>query len=88
MNVTIELVAQFAAYGRKPGNEAWGVLHIGMDDGNLDNGSCSYMLERASEEGDREACELATILCSLTTTQRRKLRVLTNRAINQGKANG
>lgn len=60
-----EVVARFAAYHEKPGNGAWGSLHIILDDDNVSDGDCRFCIESATEKGDTEGAELAAILLSL-----------------------
>ncbi len=62
-----DVVARFAAYYQKPGNEAWGSLHVVLADGNV---GCEYHCEEwATEHGDTEGAELALILQQMTPSQ-------------------
>ena len=72
--VTIpEVVARFAAYYERPGNAAWGSLHIILEDDNVRDADCEHCIKYATEKGDTEGAELAAILLSMSRTQRLKL---------------
>ena len=60
-------------YYAMPGNSAGGTLHIVLDDGNIDDGSVRFCLDRATEEGDAKGVELAGLLLRMSKTQRRKI---------------
>lgn len=54
-------------------NEAGGVLHIVLSDGNLDDSSVEYCLNEARKEGDAEAARIAELMLQMTRTQRTRL---------------
>jgi len=66
-----EVVARFARYYEA--HPAWGVMHIVLDDENVEDGYVDHCIGFANEENDREGFELATILRTMSETQRRKL---------------
>lgn len=47
--------------------------HILVDDGNVDDESAAYCLQRATEQGHADCIALCTALAQMTTTQRRKV---------------
>lgn len=51
----------------------WGVLHIVLDDLNVENRDVEYASLWAREFGDEDGFELARILRAMSRTQRRKL---------------
>lgn len=71
-----ELLARFMAYRRLPGNNAWGSLHVVLDDGNTQNHVVDGCIEDAVARGDHEGAQLGRILRLMSRTQRRKLRHL------------
>lgn len=50
-----------------------GILHIVLDDGNLEDGHMRWCLERARLKGDIEAGFLAMLVMALSPSQRRRL---------------
>lgn len=52
---------------------AGGNLHIVLDDGNIEDSSVQFCLDRAREEGDGPGVELAEMLLKMSKTQRKKL---------------
>ena len=68
-----DVAPQFAAYYAIPGNEAWGSLHIVLDDGNVGDDSVRFCIEYAQSVSDVEGERLARILLTMSKTQRRKL---------------
>lgn len=84
-----DVIERFEAYHRRPGNGAWGSLHVVLDDGNVDDSSVELCREMAIEDGDHEGAALASILLRMTKTQRRKLPYLIwrrERQIETGRA--
>lgn len=66
-------VARFArAYYNDHG--VGGSLHIVLDDGNLEDSSVQFCIERAEERGDAPGAELGRMLLQMTLTQRRSVR--------------
>jgi len=51
----------------------WGVLHIALDDGNLEDSHIQFCIEYAGEQGDAEGQALARILMDFTPAQRAKM---------------
>lgn len=51
----------------------WGVLHIVLDDMNVEDRDIEYAREWALEKGDEEGLELARILRAMSRAQRLKL---------------
>lgn len=51
----------------------WGVLHIVLDDYNVEDCNVEYAMAWAHREGDEEGLELARILRAMSRTQRLKL---------------
>lgn len=68
-----EVVARFADYRRKPGNGAWGSLHIVLDDGNVGDPHVEFCRETALAAGDGDAVPLVDLLLRMSRTQRLKL---------------
>ncbi len=68
-----EVLARFKAYHKLPGNEAWGALHIVLEDGNIGDDSVRGCIEWASDRGDVEGTDLARILLTMSKTQRVKI---------------
>lgn len=68
-----EIIDRFAIYYQKPGNQAWGKLHVILDDGNVTDSTVEWCIEYANLCQDFEAVALAQILLSMTKTQRLKL---------------
>ena len=59
-------------YG-KPGNQAGGIFHVILDDGNFEQVFADQALQSARELGDPAAVMLAELLAAMSPTQRRKL---------------
>jgi len=71
---TIPDVLPFArAYHGKPGNGAWGALHVVLDDGNYEDHFVHGCLDTAIRDGDADGARLAMTLLQMSKTQRRKL---------------
>jgi len=68
------------AYVQKPGNEAWGALHIVMEDGNYADDNVHWCLNSAVQAGDADGARLAMLLLHMSKTQRRKLAAKANAA--------
>lgn len=67
-----DVIEKFRAYHQKPGNGAWGLLHVVLDDGNIKDcfvQGCIDDIKKYHPE-DTEALELAEILLKLSKTQR------------------
>ena len=58
---------------RKPGNEVGGLLHVVLDDGNLELSHIEHAGVLAWEAGDVDAFEIACLLLQMTPTQRKKV---------------
>lgn len=56
-----------------PGNEVGGVLHIVLDDGNIEDQHIEYCLSEAIAKNDMIAVSLAKLLLKMTYTQRKKI---------------
>jgi hypothetical protein len=61
------------AYVAKPGNEACGLLHVVLDDGNIGRNHIEYAHDEALRQGDTDALFIAYCLLDMTMTQRRKV---------------
>lgn len=68
-----EVIERFRAYRKKPGNAAWGSLHLVLDDGNTEDYFVRRSISWAEECGDLEGAELARLLLLMSRTQRSKL---------------
>jgi hypothetical protein len=66
------VMALIRDYYAKEGNEAGGLLHVVLDDGNLERSHIEYCAERAFAEGDEDGFRIACMLLSMTPTQRRR----------------
>lgn len=71
-----DVLEQFRAYRARPGNGAWGSLHVILDDGNVRDCFVTGCIESAAAAGDVEGERLARILLEMSVTQRRKLGTL------------
>ena len=60
-------------YNSERGKWVGGSLHIVLDDGNLSNDSVDFCIDHAKETDDEAGWILATMIRSLTSTQRRSL---------------
>ena len=67
------------AYYRKPDNGVGGVLHIVLDDGNLEAQHVTFCLNEARKCDDRDGEALALMLSDMTQTQRAKVYASYNR---------
>lgn len=76
-----EVITRFIAYQEKPGNEAWGSLHVVLEDHNVDNGHVQSCIEKAQTNGDSDGLELAKILLLMSKSQRGRL----NRIVRETK---
>ena len=56
-----------------PENGVGGNLHIFLEDGNVDDGSLRFCLERAREAGDELGTKIAEMALECSKTQRRKI---------------
>lgn len=61
------------SYYSRPGNGAGGLLHIVLDDGNVDDDDVQYCYGRACEEEDHEAITLADLMLRMSKSQRLRL---------------
>jgi len=68
-----DVIERFRAYYQKPGNGAWGSLHIVLDDGNTQDDNVRFCIQAAEERGDTEGAELARLLLRMSRTQRGKI---------------
>lgn len=68
-----DVVGEFRSYLDKPGNGTWGSLHIVLADGNVDDHHVRFCIKYAHERGDINGERLASLLLSMSRTQRRKL---------------
>ncbi len=65
------VIERFAAYYEK--HEAWGSLHIVLEDNNVQDSSVEHCIEWAKEKGDTEGEELGRILLLMSKSQRGRL---------------
>ena len=65
-----EVIERFRAYQERPGNGAWGSLHIVLDDGNVTDSDVAFCIDVARDKGDEEGEALARILLRMSKTQR------------------
>lgn len=68
-----EVLPLVKAWYARPGNEAGGVFHVILDDGNHERHWAEKALEDAQASADTQAIELAQLLVAMSSTQRRKL---------------
>jgi hypothetical protein len=68
-----EVIERFETYYAKPGNGAWGSLHVVLDDGNTEDEIVRLTVESAEKAGDAEGAELARLLLRMSRTQRGKI---------------
>jgi hypothetical protein len=69
-------------YYSLPGNSVGGVLHVVLEDGNVDDGHVLGCCDRALHESEplvHEGAALALVLLAVSKTQRRKLGHLAGR---------
>lgn len=76
-----EVVPLFLPYYTK--HDAWGSLHIVLDDGNVDDSHVRFCMESAKENGDFEGYTLASILLGMSKTQRLKLPRMVDEAVRR-----
>jgi hypothetical protein len=73
-----EVFDRFYAYYEK--NPVWGSLHVVLDDGNLEDSTIRWCIDRAEKGGyrppDPEGAELGRILLRMSRTQRSRLELL------------
>lgn len=67
-----DVVDRFKAY-HDNGHEAWGSLHIVLEDGNIEDHHIRSCRDYALAAGDAEGAALAELLLQLSKTQRRAL---------------
>lgn len=72
MNIP-DVIDQIRAYYRLPGNEAGGIVHIVLEDGNIAQKDADWCLEQALDHGDENDIEIARIVAGLSRTQRKKI---------------
>lgn len=80
-----EVVPQFAAYYQKPGNGAWGSLHIVLDDGNVKDDDVVFCMECAEKRNDIDGYNLAQLLLRMSKTQRKKLWYAVKKYVGEAK---
>ena len=68
-----EAAEHLRQYYALPGNSQGGVVHIITEDGNVAQSDADWCLKRAVEGGDQADLNVATMLASMTRTQRKKL---------------
>jgi hypothetical protein len=61
------------AFRAKSGNSTGGVLHVVLDDGNIEDHHIEWCIQEAFILGDCEAVALGMRLIAMTKTQRKKL---------------
>ena len=66
-------VALIHNYYQIPGNGAGGVLHIVLDDGNLEDSNLMFCENAAKKAGDAKALEIITLMWRMSMAQREKL---------------
>lgn len=81
-----DVVERFANYYEKPGNGAWGRLHVVLDDGNVDNKHVEFCVGSALEIDDKDGAELARTLLQMSRGQRLRLPNAVHAFIKQRKA--
>lgn len=78
---TTEIFPLVNEYYNKEGNSCGGNLHIVLDDGNCDNGSIQYCLDRCITNNDQDGINICNLLMQMSKTQR--LKVYHNRRYNK-----
>ncbi len=68
-----DVLPRFRAYLALRGNEAWGSLHIVLEDGNVSDDSVRACIAYAAERGDAEGEALGKVLLMMSKTQRLKM---------------
>lgn len=68
-----EVLVLVSVYYRQPDNGCGGLCHIVLDDGNLDDGSVTYCLERCVAEADKAGAAIMRAMLQMTRSQRRRL---------------
>jgi hypothetical protein len=66
------VISLIRSYYAKEGNEAGGLLHVVLDDGNLERSHIEYCGEQACAAGDVDGFRIVCMLLSMTPTQRRR----------------
>jgi hypothetical protein len=67
------------AYFQKPGNEAGGLLHVVLDDGNVESPHILFAMEQCLLASDEDGHWLCIQLLRMSRTQRKKLSAMTYR---------
>lgn len=70
-HLTPEVVRYFADYKARPGNGAWGALHIVLEDDNVDDASVLYCLTHTAKTVEEK--RLAKLLLCMSRSQRLRL---------------
>lgn len=68
-----DVIEKFEAYYKKPGNGAWGSLHVVLDDQNVSDYFVEFCEEECVKRNDTDGLELVNILKQLSKTQRIKI---------------
>jgi hypothetical protein len=61
------------AYRMTEGNYVGGVVHIVVDDGNVEQAHADWCLDQARANGDPADIEIATLVAALSDAERREL---------------
>lgn len=72
LTLTPEIIQRFADYYNRPGNGAWGIFHVYLDDGNQGLPIEQRHIDEAETDEERE---LLAIFAQLTYSQRVRLGV-------------
>jgi hypothetical protein len=71
---TVHHVAEkLRAYRMIDGNYVGGVVHIVVDDGNVEQAHADWCLDQARANGDPADVDIATLITDLSDAQRREL---------------
>jgi hypothetical protein len=68
-----EVMPLIQEFYRKPGNGNGGVLHIVLEDGNVEDGHVRFCLQQARNQGDTDGIQIAELLLRMSKTQRGKI---------------
>lgn len=79
-----EVLPRFIAYYQKPGNGAWGSLHVVIEDSNVDDSSVRFSIDWAERHGDQDGKDLGELLLTMSKTQRLKIFDAVSKAIRLG----
>lgn len=79
-----DVVSDFTDYREKPGNGAWGSLHIVLDDGNVTDDDVRFCIDWAEHNGDSDGKRLGEVLLRMSKTQRKKLPWAVCRSLSHG----